>query len=273
MGKRLACTEPVEYHESVIWIRERALLSFLMFSLCLHFSVLFFWPKLTQLKREETIPVTLSPTVEEKPERSKASETASERRPATKSSSASRTSAKEKLAVPAKTLSKPNSEPPRTAAAKEAEVQKEEPKKSKSIELRERPLPGLKELLPSPWSLASRNDDAEPISLNTNEPEYVSYFRSIKRAIEAVWDYPPEALKQGMEGKLFLEFIVLRNGEVERTELIRSSGHSVLDQEAVRAVKAASPFRSIPPWIKRNRLPIVASFEYHDKRLHYSLAP
>jgi hypothetical protein len=34
-------------------------------------------------------------------------------------------------------------------------------------------------------------------------------------------------------------------------------------------VRAAAPFRPIPTHIGRQRLDIIASFEYHDSRLHY----
>ncbi len=58
-----------------------------------------------------------------------------------------------------------------------------------------------------------------------------------------------------------------------RTRLIRSSGFSILDEEAIRSVQAAAPFHPIPPVIGKNRLPIIASFEYLDNRLKYSFAP
>jgi len=55
--------------------------------------------------------------------------------------------------------------------------------------------------------------------------------------------------------------------------LLRSSGYSVLDEEAMRAVKAAAPFHPIPSWIGKARLDIVASFEYHDNRVRHGLTP
>lgn len=136
----------------------------------------------------------------------------------------------------------------------------------------QRPLPSLKELLPPPTWSASRERSSsreEPIRLDTREPKYLTYFNSIKRAIELVWEYPEPALRHGVQGKLVLEFTILANGSVEAARLIRSSGFSVLDQEALRAITAASPFHPIPPWIGKNRLDIIASFEYLDNRLHY----
>lgn len=140
----------------------------------------------------------------------------------------------------------------------------------------QRPLPTLKELLPPAiWSpsIEQPNNKEGPIRLDTREPKYVSYFTSIKRAIEHVWEYPESALRLGLQGKLVMEFTISGDGHLEGTRLIRSSGFSVLDQEAVRAVQTAAPFHAIPPWIGKSRLEVVASFEYHDNRLKYGFVP
>lgn len=139
----------------------------------------------------------------------------------------------------------------------------------------QRPLPTLKELLPPVTpSLGERATTKEgPVRLDTQDPKYVSYTTSIKRAIELVWEYPEPALRHGLQGKLVLEFTILGDGQLAGTRLVRSSGYSILDHEAVRAVQAASPFHPIPPWIGKSRLDVVASFEYHDNRLKYGVVP
>ncbi|MBI2359929.1 MAG: energy transducer TonB [Deltaproteobacteria bacterium] len=140
----------------------------------------------------------------------------------------------------------------------------------------QRQLPTLKELLPPvTWAppRQSARGNGEAVRLDTREPKYISYFASIKRAIELVWEYPEPALRSGFQGKLVIEFTILGNGHLDKTRLLRSSGFPVLDQEAMRAVKAASPFRPIPPWIGKNRLDITASFEYLDNRVRYGVMP
>ena len=47
----------------------------------------------------------------------------------------------------------------------------------------------------------------------------------------------------------------------------------LLDDEALRAVKAAAPFGPIPSWVGKNRIDIIASFEYLDNRLNYRVVP
>jgi periplasmic protein TonB len=139
----------------------------------------------------------------------------------------------------------------------------------------ERPLPTLKELLPPVgWSTEGRSRGIDgPIRLDTNNPQYVTYFNSIKRAIEVVWQYPELALRYGLQGRLLLEFSILGNGDLEAAKIVRSSGSNLLDEEALRAVKTAAPFGPIPPWIGRNRVDIIASFEYVDNRLNYRFLP
>jgi protein TonB len=144
------------------------------------------------------------------------------------------------------------------------------------LTIAERPLPTLRELLPPlSWSTSgpksSRSDG--PVSLNTRDPQYVTYFGSIKRAIEVVWQYPELALKYGLQGKLLMEFSILDNGELSTARIVRSSGSNLLDDEALRAVRSAAPFSPIPPWIGKEKLDILASFEYHDNRLNYRYVP
>ncbi|MGH7825538.1 MAG: energy transducer TonB [Candidatus Binatia bacterium] len=139
-----------------------------------------------------------------------------------------------------------------------------------------RSLPTLKEMLPPvTWSSSgqrgARNEG--PIRLDTTNPQYLTYFGSIKRGIELVWEYPEQALRYGLQGRLLLEFSVLSNGELESARIVRSSGSHLLDHEALRAVRAAAPFKPIPPWIDKTRIDIVASFEYHDNRLNYGFVP
>jgi TonB family protein len=135
----------------------------------------------------------------------------------------------------------------------------------------ERSLPTIKELLP-PVNWSSRSHESGPISLNSKDPVYVSYFTRIKQLIESQWQYPELALRYGLQGRLALEFTIGASGRLERLRVVRSSGSQLLDEEALRAIKAAAPFPPIPPWIKPNPLSISAAMEYHDNRVNYEFA-
>jgi protein TonB len=244
--------------------RRSSLIPFFLLSLILHFFLFFSWPKpLEQEKVTEQIPVTLLPSPTEKkaetPQKTRGVRNRRTNVP-TQVAKKSPPQAEEIKKSPRETYEKENrrEEPIQQARERDTAIPS--------------PLPTIKDLLPPVgWSSSGNKEGAVP--LNTQEPKYISYFTSIKRAIEFVWEYPEPALRYGLQGKLVLEFTILGNGNLEGTRLIRSSGFSVLDQEAIRAVRAASPFHPIPPWIGRTRLDIIASFEYHDNRLKYGFAP
>jgi periplasmic protein TonB len=98
--------------------------------------------------------------------------------------------------------------------------------------------------------------------LNAPEVQYISYFASIKRKIELVWQYPYEAAAAGIQGELTLDFVIARSGAVSSIELIRSSGSKILDDEAIRSIRVAAPFDPIPAQYKIPSLQIRGRFVY-----------
>lgn len=117
--------------------------------------------------------------------------------------------------------------------------------------------------------LGSRTADKkeDTVDLSTQEFKYVSYFTNLKRKIEGVWNYPQESRMRGEQGKLFLEFTINSNGELEQIRLLDSSGYRALDNEAIRAIEVAAPYNPFPEsWGELERLHIRASFEYHFRR-------
>ena len=249
-----------------------SLVPFLIFSLVLHLFALFSWPKPPEKERAvEQIPISLLPEFKEKG--AEPSEAVKE--VPTRPSRTPAQVARKSTPVPAET-GKRTQEFSRQDLSKDERLTGPEQQERGRYTIVQRPLPTLKELLPpATWSPSGEqsNNKEGPVRLDTREPKYVSYFTSIKRAIEHVWEYPEPALRLGLQGKLVMEFTISGDGRLEGTRLIRSSGFSVLDQEAARAVQAAAPFHAIPPWIGKSRLEVVASFEYHDNRLKYGFVP
>jgi periplasmic protein TonB len=268
----------VKYYTDVAYLNI-SLLRFFAISLALHL-ILLLWsaPPSHRAVFQPPIPVSLLPP----PQVSKSDSSPSPEpaHPPTKDAPRRPTKAPARIA---KRAAPPIAEKP--AIAKETpplkEPKREEPRLAAREQipnqaiLAERPLPTLKELLPPVgWSTEGRSRGIDgPIRLDTNNPQYVTYFNSIKRAIEVVWQYPELALRYGLQGRLLLEFSILGNGDLEGAKIVRSSGSNLLDEEALRAVKTAAPFGPIPPWIGRNRVDIIASFEYVDNRLNYRFLP
>ncbi|MBI5418579.1 MAG: energy transducer TonB [Deltaproteobacteria bacterium] len=97
-------------------------------------------------------------------------------------------------------------------------------------------------------------------ALNAPEIQYISYFAGIKRKIELVWGYP--GLATGQEGETVIDFVIGRSGKLESVALVHGSGHRILDDEALGAIRKAAPFDPIPKEYRIANLQIRAHFLY-----------
>ena len=105
-------------------------------------------------------------------------------------------------------------------------------------------------------------DNGERIDFNTTNFRYLGYFTSVRKAFEMVWSYPSEAVRRGLQGEVRLEFTIQKDGSVSRIRVIEGSGHKILDDAVVDALRLASPFAPLPTNMKKNQLTIVGSFRY-----------
>ncbi len=129
---------------------------------------------------------------------------------------------------------------------------------------------GTEQLLPGIDDLTSYS---RPIPLNTRDPVLAPFTKIIESWIEAQWEYPDLAKNYGLQGRVTVEFTVLQTGHIDLLAVVRSSGSNLLDEEAVRAIKAAAPFPPIPRSIAANRLRIVAGFTYLNNRVVFTKNP
>jgi TonB family protein len=124
-------------------------------------------------------------------------------------------------------------------------------KKFKEIEQKpEQPKPELK---PPPLSeqiivqqIYQERIEEKVDVIDPDNDAMLRYQDMVKQKIEEARRYPLWAKKQGIEGVVFLNFIILPNGSSQNIRIIRSSGSGILDQEAIETVKRAVPFPSIP---------------------------
>jgi protein TonB len=104
--------------------------------------------------------------------------------------------------------------------------------------------------------------EEDTVDLNTSEFKYFSYFAKLKQKIEQVWNYPEASRLSGEQGELFLVFTIRRDGYLEDVKLIESSLFVRLDDEAIRAIRAAAPFPPFPKSWELERLNVRAVFRY-----------
>jgi protein TonB len=75
-----------------------------------------------------------------------------------------------------------------------------------------------------------------PIAARTHD------LASVRAGIARTLVYPPNARRNGLQGKVVLEFVLLAEGRIRDLVLRSSSGIPALDAAALAAVEAAAPF-------------------------------
>jgi len=84
-------------------------------------------------------------------------------------------------------------------------------------------------------------EEIEPLIFVEEQPEFPGGYKALLRFIADNTKYPPEALENLVQGKVFIKFAVWSDGSVRRLEVTRKV-HPSLDEEALRVVS------SLPRW-------------------------
>jgi TonB family protein len=102
------------------------------------------------------------------------------------------------------------------------------------------------------------------IPMITFSPDFVKmvkqrFVKMIKQRIEDVKRYPLVAKRQGIEGVVYLNFIILSDGLTQDVKIIHSSDSKILDDEAVATIKRANLFPPIPKEISASHVEMEVS--------------
>jgi protein TonB len=109
--------------------------------------------------------------------------------------------------------------------------------------------------LPGAEKVTAGTGRPEP-AVETPEQRYLrEQYAYIREQVTARLVYPPLARRQGWSGQVRVEFTVCADGSVEGLKVAASSGRSLFDRQALRAVQAAAPFPA-PPAPALIRLPV-----------------
>ncbi len=100
---------------------------------------------------------------------------------------------------------------------------------------------------------ASRQERHKPLNSSTQEYKYAAYLEAWRKKVERIGNlnYPDEAKRKRLYGALILNVAVRADGSIKEVRLLRSSGHKVLDDAAIRIVRLAAPFAPFPPDIRK----------------------
>ncbi len=110
-------------------------------------------------------------------------------------------------------------------------------------------------------------------ALGTPELQYISYLAGIKRKIDLVWGYPPEAQVAGLQGQVVIDFVIGPQGQVASVTVVSSSGHAALDDAAKRAIRVAAPYNPVPAEYKEryktSLYPVRGYFTYTIQNVNF----
>ena len=89
-----------------------------------------------------------------------------------------------------------------------------------------------------------------------------SYIGQVRRSVLGAKRYPEASRRAGRQGKLQVQFTILKNGEVGNVRLLSETPYPNLNREAMAAVKRAAPFSGIPDSIMQQSLKVVLPFRF-----------
>lgn len=138
---------------------------------------------------------------------------------------------------------------------------------------REPAVPDLSKLFPSVEKLARLEEEyrkkygpevaeGETRFLDSDDIQFGSFLRRFESAVYGVWRYPPDAARMGIEGVVPTRITFNRKGEIERLEILESSGSRILDDEVRRALKLIGPVGSFPRGYDKETFNLIAFFHY-----------
>lgn len=92
------------------------------------------------------------------------------------------------------------------------------------------------------------------VSPSTREYRFARYVEDWRIKVERIGslNFPEEAKRLQIFGSLLLNVCIKPDGALDRIEIIRPSGHRVLDNAAIRIAKLAAPYAPLPKDIRKD---------------------
>ncbi|MDH5543962.1 MAG: energy transducer TonB [Gammaproteobacteria bacterium] len=91
------------------------------------------------------------------------------------------------------------------------------------------------------------------VTAGTKEYQYAAYMDAWRRKVEKVGNlhYPAEARRRKLSGSVTMDVTLNDDGTIRRVEILRSSGHKMLDDAALSIVHLAAPYAPFSEDIKK----------------------
>jgi len=98
------------------------------------------------------------------------------------------------------------------------------------------------------WQEYQQRPKRKFVNARTQEYKYATYLTAWQAKIERIGNlnYPDEAKKRGIKGRLRVHVAVNADGTLNEVSVTQSSGHKLLDDAAIRIVQLSAPFSPFP---------------------------
>ena len=112
----------------------------------------------------------------------------------------------------------------------------------------------------------ARYPSKQRINARTRSHDAAAYMKEWIEQVERVGNlnYPDEARRQGLTGRLIVEVTLFPDGSVDEIRVLQRSDHALLDESAERVVNMAAPYPPVPEEVLdgRDRLVITRTWEF-----------
>jgi protein TonB len=98
------------------------------------------------------------------------------------------------------------------------------------------------------------------LSLDVSDFPFTYYLRQIQQKVSEKWVPPARESEPG--NRVVVLFEIGRDGQVRASKIERSSGNTIYDQSALRAVMDANPFPPLPQQFPAHSLRVHFGFEF-----------
>lgn len=85
-----------------------------------------------------------------------------------------------------------------------------------------------------PWCITAQ--DSTDICANDHDPQFKGGHKALEKYILKNFTYPAKAIDENIEGKVVIEFVINKKGEIVKEKIVQSV-HPLLDKETIRLVQ------------------------------------
>jgi protein TonB len=109
----------------------------------------------------------------------------------------------------------------------------------------------------------------EPLTEETMGFKYYGYTKWALQKANKNLTYPELAAVSGLQGDVFVNLDILRDGSVGSIDVVKSSGYKILDDAVVGALRGSAPYQPLPEdWhTDHYTIPIIGTFRLYYREL------